>query len=133
MDCFLYRRRSGEEVSRKQFTASRESRSDGERLFTRPMVVLLTLRADCSLLALKMLRLHLIYHRGGNLGEYSNANTGVRSPCSKFHPNFLWMKLRPNFQNFTYFWQYIIFNTKSAIHISIICIEVPALKAAGAS
>jgi hypothetical protein len=25
------------------------------------------------------------------------------------------------------------FNTKSAIHISIICIEVPALKAAGAS
>jgi hypothetical protein len=23
----------------------------------------------------------------GNLGEYANANTGVRSPCSKFHPS----------------------------------------------
>lgn len=30
----------------------------------------------------------------GKLGEYSDANTGLRAPCPNFHPKNVWMKIR---------------------------------------
>src|SRR5438045_1667094 len=35
----------------------------------------------------------------GKLGEYSNANTGLRSPCSNIHPKNVWMKIRTDFHS----------------------------------
>jgi hypothetical protein len=33
----------------------------------------------------------------GKLGEYSDANTGRRSPCPNIHPKNVWMKIRIHF------------------------------------
>src|SRR5690242_16068542 len=33
----------------------------------------------------------------GKLGENSDANTGLRSPCPNFHPKHVWMKIRFHF------------------------------------
>src|SRR5256885_50719 len=33
----------------------------------------------------------------GKLGEYSDANTGLRPPCPNFHPKNVWVKIRIHF------------------------------------
>src|SRR5260370_35717945 len=33
----------------------------------------------------------------GKLGEYSDANTGLRAPCTNIHPKNVWMKNRIHF------------------------------------
>ena len=37
----------------------------------------------------------------GKLGQYSNANTGLRSPCSNIHPKNILVKIRTNFHVLT--------------------------------
>ena len=37
----------------------------------------------------------------GKLGENSDANTGLRSPCPNFHPKNVWPKVRTDFHDLT--------------------------------
>src|SRR6266516_38012 len=60
------------------------------------MVVLLNIRGKCSCFRAK----HA--HFSGqlppsNLGEDSDANTGLRPPCPNFHPKNVWVKIRTHF------------------------------------
>ncbi len=41
----------------------------------------------------------------GKLGEYSDANTDLRPPCPNIHPKNVWVNIRTNFQDQTYFWR----------------------------
>src|SRR5260370_4263424 len=38
-----------------------------------------------------------VRRHGGKLGEYSDANTGLRAPCPNIHPKNVWMKIRIHF------------------------------------
>src|SRR5437764_12013039 len=37
----------------------------------------------------------------GKLGEYSDANTGLRPPCPNIHPKNVWPKVRTDFHGLT--------------------------------
>src|SRR5258708_8327878 len=78
-----------------KFTNSACNHPPLARFLLLSMVELLTLRADCSLSTLKPASSSCFL--SGKLGEYSDANTGLRSPCPNIHPKNVWMNIRIHF------------------------------------